>query len=230
MRERSAVMTDGIASGSWEIALLVAKLVMAYLLGSLSGSLLVGRLRGLDIRQHGSGNAGGTNALRVAGWKFALAVVVIDVGKGALATLVGAWQPGPNAMPAHDLQYVIGLCGFAAVLGHCWPVYFGFRGGKGAGTAIGVILVMAPLFAAMMFLIWISVIAATRYVGLATVCAGLAFPCLVIVAAQLDHVESPALLPFALAIAALLVYTHRSNLRRMLRNEEPKLGSHQKRA
>lgn len=229
MQVQAAIMIVGPGSGSWEIAIFVAKLLMAYLLGSLSGSLLVGRLRGLDIRQHGSGNAGGTNALRVAGWKFALAVVVIDVGKGVLAALIGAWQPGSNTLPAEDLNCMIALCGFAAVLGHCWPVFFGFRGGKGAGTAIGVILVMAPLLAATMALIWISIIAATRYVGLATVCAGLAFPCLVVVAGLLNHVQSPALLPFALAIAVLLAYTHRSNLRRLLRNEEPKLGRHQDR-
>lgn len=197
---------------------------MAYLLGSLSGSLLFGRLRGLDIRQHGSGNAGGTNAWRVAGWKFALAVVVIDVGKGVLAALLGHWQPGLGGSMPLDPHEIAALCGFAAVIGHCWPVFFGFRGGKGAGTAVGVILVLAPTLAALMFLVWITVVATTRYVGLATVCAALAFPCFVMAADLLGRDQSPALLPFALGIAGLLVFTHRSNLRRLLRNEEPRLG------
>jgi glycerol-3-phosphate acyltransferase PlsY len=181
-------------------------------------------LRGLDIRQHGSGNAGGTNALRVAGWKFALAVVVIDVGKGVLAAVLGFWQPGQDALPSFSPQTAVALCGFAAVLGHCWPVFFGFRGGKGAGTAVGVILVVAPLIAAMLFAVWLGVIAVTRYVGLATVSAALAFPCIVVAMDLLDHSRPSALLPFAVGIAVLLVYTHRSNLGRLLRREEPKLG------
>ncbi|MEZ5461094.1 glycerol-3-phosphate 1-O-acyltransferase PlsY [Dokdonella sp.] len=210
--------------------LLAVKIAIAYLLGSLSGSLLVGRLRGLDIRQHGSGNAGGTNALRVAGWRFALAVVVIDVGKGALAALLGYWQPGHAELPTTGLHGAVALCGFAAVLGHCWPVFFGFRGGKGAGTAVGVILVVAPLIAAMLFVVWLGVIGVTRYVGLATVSAALAFPCLVVGGDLLEYSRSSALLPFAVGIAVLLVYTHRSNLGRLLRHEEPKLGQRKDRS
>ena len=121
------------------------------LLGSISGSLLLGRWRGLDIRRHGSGNAGGTNALRVGGWRFALGVVVIDVGKGALATLLGAWSLDSWAVPL-DQNWQMASCAFAAVLGHCWPVFFGFRGGKGAGTAIGCILVLSPWIAVAMIL------------------------------------------------------------------------------
>jgi len=224
MRAQSAFLMTEILRGSDDIALFVAKIMLAYLLGSLSGSLLVGRLRGLDIRLHGSGNAGGTNALRVAGWKFALAVVIIDVGKGVLAVLLGGWQSGQAGSSVTDMHDLAALCGFAAVLGHCWPVFFGFRGGKGAGTAIGAVLILAPAVAALMVLVWISVVATTRYVGLATVCAALAFPCFVFAANLLGRQPVPALIPFALAIAALLVFTHRSNLRRLLRNEEPRLG------
>lgn len=210
-----------------EIAMFIGTIVLGYLLGSLSGSLLVGRLRGLDIRQHGSGNAGGTNALRVAGWKFALAVVVIDVGKGVLAALIGGWQAAAGTTPAAGPTVLVALCGFAAVLGHCWPLFFGFRGGKGAGTAVGCVLVMAPWMAGMMILVWICVVAATRYVSLSTVAAALAFPGFVVAATLLKGEPSPVLQPFALAIAALLVFTHRSNLRRLLRKEEPRLGQRQ---
>ncbi|MGB0132211.1 glycerol-3-phosphate 1-O-acyltransferase PlsY [Dokdonella sp.] len=216
-------LTAVTISGGLDIAILVAKIVLAYLLGSLSGSLLVGRLRGLDIRKHGSGNAGGTNALRVAGWKFALSVVVIDVGKGALAVLLAYWLPGHDVLSINDLA-VPAMCGFAAVLGHCWPIFFGFRGGKGAGTAIGAILVMAPLFAGLMFVVWISVVAATRYVGLATVAAALSFPCVVVAANLLGRQQGSVMLLFSIGVAVLLVFTHRSNLLRLLRNEEPRLG------
>ena len=206
------------------MAIFLAKLALAYLLGSLSGSLLVGRLRGLDIRQHGSGNAGGTNALRVAGWRFALAVVLIDVGKGALAAALGAWSTGLAFGSGIDPGIQMAACGFAAVLGHCWPVFFGFRGGKGAGTAVGAVLVLAPPIALVMFIVWILAIAFWRYVGLATVIAATAFPLAVLASAAFGIAAPRGLLVFAIAIALLVAYTHRGNLRRMREHREPRIG------
>ena len=206
------------------MAILFAKLVVAFLLGSLSGSLLLGRLRGIDIRESGSGNAGGTNALRVAGWRFALMVVLIDVGKGAIAAMLGLWSPFGITTAAFDPMSQAAACSFAAVIGHCWPVFFGFRGGKGAGTTVGAVLVMAPMLAAAMFLVWIVVVATTRYVGLATTLAGLSFPLFVIAAAWFGHPYAVALLAFSVAIAALIVFTHRGNLMRLWRNEEPRIS------
>ena len=206
------------------MALLLAKLVVAYLLGSLSGSLLLGRLRGIDIRQSGSGNAGGTNALRVVGWRFALGVVAIDVGKGALAALLGLAPIGGTAATPFDAVTVAAACSFAAVIGHCWPVFFGFRGGKGAGTALGAGLVLAPALAGMMVVLWLLVVASTRYVGLATVLAGLSFPAFVLLAGQFGHARANAMLVFSIAIALLIVFTHRGNLLRLWRGQEPRLG------
>ena len=204
------------------MAIVLAKLVVAYLLGSLSGSLLLGRLRGIDIRRHGSGNAGGTNALRVAGWRFALGVVAIDVGKGALAAWIGA---DPNLRPGTMTPDMLGAaCAMAAVVGHCWPVFFGFRGGKGAGTAVGGMLVVAPLCAGVLFVVWIATIATTRIVGLATVLAALAFPLLVLLAPLAGWPTPLSLKSFAAAVAALILFTHRSNLARLRRGEEPRLG------
>src|SRR5690606_2878124 len=117
-------------------------IAVSYLLGSIVGSLVLGRSRGVDIRTQGSGNAGGTNALRTQGKGFAAAVMVIDVGKGVIAAgpvAAAAIDSGWNAM---TLQV---LCGAAAVIGHVWPVYFGFRGGKGAATLVGVVGTIAPL-------------------------------------------------------------------------------------
>ncbi|MGB3047939.1 glycerol-3-phosphate 1-O-acyltransferase PlsY [Dokdonella sp.] len=207
------------------MALLLAKLVVAYLLGSLSGSLLLGRLRGIDIRQSGSGNAGGTNALRVVGWRFALAVVVIDVGKGALAALLGLAPIGGTAATSFDAVTVAAACSFAAVIGHCWPVYFGFRGGKGAGTAVGAILVMAPMLAGMMVVLWLLVVASTRFVGLATVLAALGFPVFVLLAEYFGHPQADAMLVFSIAVALLIVCTHRGNLLRLWLGQEPRLGA-----
>lgn len=207
------------------MALFLAKLLIAYLLGSLSGSLLIGRLRGIDIRQSGSGNAGGTNALRVAGWRFALGVVVIDVGKGALAAALGLYPiTGDAFMPFEPIAVAAG-CSLAAVIGHCWPVFFGFRGGKGAGTAVGAVLVLAPLLAGLMILLWLAIVASTRFVGFATVVAGLGFPVFVLLADHFGHPQPDAIFALSIAIAALIVFTHRANLLRLWRGQEPRLGA-----
>lgn len=184
-----------------------------YLLGSLSGSLLLGRLRGIDIRSMGSGNAGGTNALRSVGWSFALGVIVIDLGKGAVAAgllpAVAAWLPGEGSV-----RLTLGTsAGFAAVIGHVWPLYFGFRGGKGAGTAVGAIAVLAPWCIIPLLLVWILTIVGTGYVGLATILAALS-----LVPAMWMLAPGPvplALGAFAIATASLLTFTHRSNLARL---------------
>ena len=207
------------------MAVFLAKLLIAYLLGSLSGSLLIGRLRGIDIRKSGSGNAGGTNALRVAGWRFALGVIVIDVGKGALAALLGLYPiAGTSDTPFETIAVGV-ACSVAAVIGHCWPVFFGFRGGKGAGTAVGSVLVLAPLLAGLMFLLWLVIIASTRFVGLATVIAGLGFPVFVLLAGRFGYPQPGVMFAFSIVIAVLIVFTHRSNLLRLWRGQEPRLGA-----
>ena len=116
---------------------LISKVILAYLLGSVSGSLLLGRFKNVDIRAQGSGNAGGTNAFRTQGLLFALGVVLIDVGKGFIAAW---WIPSLDFGELHgnmEVNTLVMACGFAAVLGHCFPIWHGFRGGKGAATAVG---------------------------------------------------------------------------------------------
>jgi glycerol-3-phosphate acyltransferase PlsY len=182
-----------------------AVLVAAYLLGSLSGSLLLGRLRGVDIRTQGSGNAGGTNALRTQGWRFALGVVLIDVGKGALAVAMAAYLlPGP------DRAAWMFAALLAAIAGHVWPVFHGFRGGKGAATLVGGLAVAWPIALVPVLATWVVSLVLTGYVGLSTILAALALA----VYAALPPVLAPRV-AFALVVAALLVYTHRDNLRRL---------------
>ncbi|MGY6587411.1 MAG: glycerol-3-phosphate 1-O-acyltransferase PlsY [Wenzhouxiangella sp.] len=189
-----------------------------YLLGSISGSLVLGRFRGVDIRALGSGNAGGTNALRTVGWRFALAVVLIDLGKGALAVALMPWLINLAGLASQSLINLAAVAGFAAVVGHIWPVFFRFRGGKGAGTAVGAVAVIAPWCILPLLAVWLGTIVATGYVGLATILAGLSL----VPAMWLLGPEPlpPALGALAIALAVLLVFTHRSNLSRLLDGTE----------
>ena len=181
---------------------ILALLVAAYLLGSLSGSLLLGRLRGVDIRTHGSGNAGGTNALRTLGWRFALGTVLIDVGKGVAA----AWL----ARRFGDAAWVPYAAGFAAMLGHVWPVFHGFRGGKGGGTLVGVLLVLWPLAVPVVIGAWAVVLVASGYVGRSTIVAAASLAPLALIAG-----ERPERIVFAVGVALFIAFTHRANLARL---------------
>ena len=149
------------------------KVLIAYLLGSIVGALVIGQLRGVDIRTMGSGNAGGTNALRTQGLGFAAATVVIDVGKGWLAAgwLPGLAVPGVAADPAIARDWLAVSCAAAAVAGHVWPLWHDFRGGKGGATLAGALLALAPVLLAVAVGAWLLVIALTGFVGLATVAA-----------------------------------------------------------
>ena len=149
------------------------KTLIAYLLGSIVGALVVGQFRGVDIRTLGSGNAGGTNALRTQGLAFAAATVFIDVGKGWIAArwLPGLAIPGVAADPAIARDWLTACCGAAAVAGHIWPMWHGFRGGKGAATLAGVLLALAPVLLVIALAAWFLVAMLTGYVGLATVTA-----------------------------------------------------------
>jgi len=189
--------------------------LLAYLLGSVSGSLLLGALRQVDIRLSGSGNAGGTNAFRTQGFRFGLGVAVIDIGKGVLAAAVLSRIQLPGLDPMFSMPALQVFCGLAAVLGHCFPVWHGFRGGKGAATAIGVVSVIQPLALAPLLLTWLLVLTLSGWVGLATMVAGFS-----LVPAFLCLGASPVQLGFALSVAVFLVFTHRSNIRRMLHGEE----------
>jgi glycerol-3-phosphate acyltransferase PlsY len=195
--------------------LLGAKLLLAYLLGSLSGSLILGRFRGVDIRTRGSGNAGGTNAWRTLGWAFALGTVLIDVGKGALAAALGLWPPAIDGVT--PLAQAL-ACGVACAIGHIWPVFFGFRGGKGAAVVVGSMAVCLPAVLLPVLAVWILCLVVTGYVGLSTVLAGLA---LIPASWWLGAVQARSLLlGFSILFALLLLFTHRGNITRLLAGTE----------
>jgi acyl phosphate:glycerol-3-phosphate acyltransferase len=194
---------------------LLTKMVLAYLLGSVSGSMVVGGVRRVDIRGSGSGNAGGTNAFRTQGFAFALPVVIIDAGKGALAAwLLPQLDLAALGQPAPQIYQLVG-CAFAAVVGHCYPVWYGFRGGKGAATAIGGLLVIQPQAVPVMLLTWLAVLALTGWVGLSTMLAAISL------VPALLWLEAPApVVGFGVLLAVFIVFTHRSNIRKMLSGSE----------
>ena len=199
------------------------KFTLAFMLGSLSGSLLLGMLKGVDIRNVGSGNAGGTNALRTQGKWFALGVMIIDVGKGALAVawLPNADLPGVSLDPTLDRDFMVYAMGIAAVLGHCYPVWFSFRGGKGAATAVGALTVITPQLVLPLVGVWLAIVAVTGYVGLATMGAALT------IAVYLGATGLPdehGLFLFTSLLAVLIIYTHRSNVVRMREGTEVRHG------
>jgi glycerol-3-phosphate acyltransferase PlsY len=186
---------------------------VAYLLGSLSFAvLLVRRATGKDIRTEGSGNAGATNVLRSHGKALALAVAALDIGKGAAAVLL-------VRLATADSRYAA-AAGFAAVLGHVFPVFYGFRGGKGVATAVGAFLALAPLATLVCVAVFVAVIALTRYVSVGSMIAIVLLPP---VAGGLFH-ASPPIVAAAAATAILVVLKHRENLKRLAAGTERKLG------
>jgi acyl phosphate:glycerol-3-phosphate acyltransferase len=207
---------------------LIVKVVASYLLGSLVGGLIVGRLRGgVDIRTLGSGNAGGTNALRTQGKGFAAWVMIIDIGKGIVATLVIAplspvllgLASENGAEVAHLSEWLTVACGMAAIVGHVYPVWFGFRGGKGVATLVGVLFGVSPLLLLVVLLVWLVVVSLFGFVGLASIVAASSIP--VFVAVSGVQPQSP-LLSFGVVMTAFVAFTHRSNIARMRAGTEPR--------
>ena len=189
------------------------KFLISYFLGSVMGSIVMGRLRGgVDIREMGSGNAGGTNALRTQGFGFALGVVIIDIGKGVLGAGVvpGLEIPFVAQDPDVSRTWLALCCAAAAVLGHVWPIYHGFRGGKGAATYIGALLVLAPKLILPMLLVFAVVLVISGFVGLSTMSAATSLPIwLTLTGSSLE------LIIFSTCMAGFIIFCHRSNIRRM---------------
>jgi glycerol-3-phosphate acyltransferase PlsY len=190
----------------------ILRILLAYLLGSVNGSLLLGRLRGVDIRTMGSGNAGGTNALRTQGPWFALGAVIIDVAKGYLAvSLAGRSVSAAAWLPE--------ACAAAAVVGHVYPLWHGFRGGKGAATLLGAVAALAPWLLAVALAVWLLAMLLGGYVGLSTMLAALSLP---VAAVVRGAAAGSAQVMFLAGLALFVIFTHRSNIRRMLAGQEPR--------
>lgn len=188
--------------------------VASYLLGSIPTSVWVGRFFfGVDIRTRGSGNAGGTNTLRTLGWRAGILVMAVDVAKGVLAATLPALThtTAPPWLPV--------ACMAAAVAGHVFPIFAGFRGGKGVATGGGALAVLAPGPAAVCALVWLALVAVTRIVSVASVASAVTLP---IAVASFPGGKPTGLVPTSIGLALFIVWTHRGNLRRLWRGEEPR--------
>ena len=194
--------------------------LLAYLLGSVATAVWVGKIfHGVDVREHGSGNAGATNVIRVLGWKTGVPVLLIDMLKGWMAAMLPVFfsLAGNGTALLTNLQI---LAGVMVILGHIFPVFAGFRGGKGVATIFGVLLAVNPLLTLSCFVVFLTVLLLTGYVSVSSMSAGIAFPVLLFLV-----FDSPSFLfkIFSLFVAAGMIITHRKNISRLLKGEESKL-------
>ncbi|RKY83306.1 acyl-phosphate glycerol 3-phosphate acyltransferase [candidate division KSB1 bacterium] len=203
---------------------LIVIVLLSYLVGSIPTSIIVGKiLRGIDIREYGSGNAGATNTFRVLGWKAGVFVIAVDIGKGIFATLVISKLnlTGVPLLASTLLQIIAGV---SAVCGHIWTVFAGFRGGKGVSTAAGMIIALYPIAFLICIAIFTIVLFTTRYVSVSSMIAAVSLPIVFVVLQQIGHqpVSSP-LLVLSLIMAGLIIFTHRANIRRLLNGTENRI-------
>ncbi|MBL7995471.1 glycerol-3-phosphate 1-O-acyltransferase PlsY [bacterium] len=206
---------------------LVIILTASYLLGSVSPSIILSRLlKGVDVRTTGSGNAGMTNAIRLLGGKWGAVVAFIDVAKGFCAAMfiTSLFFSGINLAYVDETLVRI-LAGVAAVAGHIWTVFFGFKGGKGVLTVAGAVLGVAPLQVGICFLVFLIVFGLFRYISLGSIIGSWVFPIMVFIQRFiLDSHISFHLVWFSVFVAILITFTHRENIERLLRGEEKKFG------
>ncbi|MCH8019157.1 glycerol-3-phosphate 1-O-acyltransferase PlsY [candidate division KSB1 bacterium] len=199
---------------------LVLIILFAYLVGSFPTSIVVGRMtQRIDIREHGSKNAGGTNAFRVLGWKAGLFVAVVDILKGVLATLlIAKIRVDPLTL---DYELVQIIAGTSAVIGHVWTVLAKFKGGKGVATGAGLIIALFPWASLICFIIFAALVLTTRYVSLGSIIATSSLPFVLLTFDRMfGKSVSTSLLTFSILISCLIIFTHRSNIRRLLNGTE----------
>lgn len=184
--------------------------VIGYLLGSANSSIIVGKFYGVDVRQHGSGNAGATNTLRTLGKSAAAFVSIGDLLKGIIACLVGQLIAG-------DVGLMFG--GFASIVGHNWPIYFNFKGGKGILTSFAVVLMMDYKLGLILLGVFAVIVLITKYVSLSSMAAAVLFP----IFAAFEG-KGTSFIIFASLLAILAVYRHRANIQRLMNGTESKFG------
>ena len=201
------------------IVQIIINCILSYLIGSISGSMVLGKLKGVDIRKMGSGNAGGTNAFRTVGPLFALGVIFIDILKGYISVIYISQLNLMDAVNLSSNEVMNIACGMSAVLGHVYPLYYNFKGGKGAGTLIGIIAALFP-FKVLIYAVssWIVVLVFTGYVGLGTIVAGITLAINTYIIFY--GTEFSEHIYFAVSMALFIIFTHRTNIVRMLNGNE----------
>lgn len=197
-------------------------LIVGYLIGSIPTGYLVARqVRGIDIRKHGSGNTGATNAFRVVGKAWGAAVLVIDILKGW--TVTALLTPSSGAFADLNLPLRQFLFGAAAIAGHTWTPWLQLKGGKGVATSAGVLIGIFPFATVVALVIWAICFWIWRYVSLASIVAAGVFPILLLIFYR-DIPSFPLIFLISVLLAALLIYNHRSNITRLKRREEPRVN------
>lgn len=213
---------------------LIAILSLSYLIGSIPGSLWAGKLLySIDLREHGSGNAGATNAFRVLGWKAGLMATAVDLGKGLFAAGVVPFLVGVSAVPhlgfsAWETTTVACLlAGIVAVIGHMFPIWANFRGGKGMNTSAGVLFALTPVTTLIALGVFVLVLVMFRYVSLASIMAAVAFPSAVAIRRYVFGIEGldPSLLILGILLALGIIVAHRANIQRLLQGDENRVRS-----
>lgn len=194
---------------------IIAAVIVAYLMGNISPAIIIGRMHGLDIKKEGSGNAGTTNVLRILGKKAAIATLLIDIFKGVFAVFLGKIVSA-YIVPEHT-HYIAMACGLAVFCGHIWPVFFGFKGGKGVATAFGVLMALSPIMGASALLIVVVTVAISRMVSLGAILAAIAFP-------FIAYFYNPDYLLWGIVMALIVLLKHRANIQRLIKGEESKLS------
>ena len=208
---------------------LLVVILLSYLVGSFPTALLIGKyFGGIDLRKHGSGNMGSTNAFRVMGWKLGLLVQAIDITKGLIATLLISKLfygslPFENRTPFQDITIVQIIAGISSVIGHVWTIFANFKGGKGINTAAGVLVSLAPIDATISIGVFVIVLVSSGYVSLGSITAAFAFPLVLFLRENLFNVDVSGygtLIYFSMGVAVFLIYNHRANIKRLMYGEE----------
>ncbi len=197
----------------WLLTLTV--FAVGYLFGSIPNGYLAGRVADVDVRQHGSGNIGATNVFRVLGKRWGFAVFFLDALKGFVAVRVALLLVSRVPDASQYAEFYAILAAAVCVMGHTFPVWLRFKGGKGVATSAGAILGVMPIAAIAIFLVWLLVFETTRYVSVASVTAAVALPVVVAVLVQMGRTQGVVLLYFSMAMTAMVVWRHRSNFARL---------------
>lgn len=195
----------------YNMKIIIPLIIMSYLIGNISPSVIIGRkFKNIDIRQHGSGNAGTTNAMRILGKKAGILVFLLDFVKGVIPTVIGLCFGG--------LEFGF-ICGISAIVGHIFPILLKFKGGKGVATSFGVGLILAPAYALIGLLIFVIIVIKTRYISLGSVIGTLTFPIL-----QIITTENIQVVIMSIVLGCLVTYSHRANIKRLITGTESKFG------
>lgn len=214
-------------------------IILSYLVGSIPNSILISKLvRGIDIRNYGSGNAGGSNVFRVLGWKWGILTILLDALKGAIAVIVVARFyldrfPFHNVTPFDDFTLIQIICGVTAVIGHVWTLFAGFKGGKGIATGLGVLIMIVTVDMALALGVFFLVVGLSRYISLGSLAAAVAVPLIMIIRENIFGVDIRGyhtILPFAILLAMFVIYTHRANIVRLIEGSERKVSFSKKKS